>query len=67
MSTKNPAVVMSKTAEALGQPLNLLAQANALDAEDGLRHLREEFLIPTKADLARKTLAREGTASRPPY
>jgi kynureninase len=31
--------------------------AEALDAQDPLRHLRKEFIIPTKKDLKRKTLA----------
>ncbi|KAI1378372.1 kynureninase [Hypoxylon crocopeplum] len=35
---------------------NLRAQADILDGEDGLRHLRQEFLIPTKADIKRRTL-----------
>ncbi|KAI1203202.1 kynureninase 1 [Nemania serpens] len=34
----------------------LRAQAEVLDGEDGLRHLRGEFHIPTKADVKRKTL-----------
>ncbi|KAI1115017.1 kynureninase 1 [Nemania sp. NC0429] len=34
----------------------LRAQAEVLDGEDGLRHLRGEFHIPTKADVHRKTL-----------
>jgi kynureninase len=32
------------------------AQAEVLDEEDSLRHLRDEFHIPTKADVKRKTL-----------
>ena len=31
--------------------------AQALDAQDSLKHLRDEFIIPTKADLKRPTLA----------
>ncbi|KAK2765171.1 Kynureninase (L-kynurenine hydrolase) [Arachnomyces sp. PD_36] len=31
--------------------------AQALDARDPLRHLRDEFIIPSKKDLKRKTLA----------
>lgn len=31
--------------------------AQALDAQDPLRHLRNEFIIPSKQDLKRKTLA----------
>ncbi|KAI1282307.1 kynureninase 1 [Xylaria sp. FL0933] len=34
----------------------LRAEAEALDKEDGLRHLRDEFHIPTIADVKRKTL-----------
>ena len=32
--------------------------AESMDAQDPLRHLRKEFIIPTKADLKRKTLAK---------
>ena len=32
--------------------------AESLDAQDPLRHFRKEFIIPTKADLKRKTLAK---------
>jgi hypothetical protein len=31
--------------------------AASLDAQDPLRHFRDEFIIPSKADLKRKTLA----------
>lgn len=31
--------------------------AQALDAQHPLRHLRDEFIIPSKKDLKRKTLA----------
>lgn len=31
--------------------------AEALDAQDPLRHFRDEFIIPTKKDLKRKVLA----------
>lgn len=41
------------------QSLDLLAQADVLDQDDNLKHLRDEFLIPTRADVKRKTLARE--------
>jgi kynureninase len=30
--------------------------ADSLDAQDPLRHLRDEFIIPSKKDLKRKTL-----------
>ena len=33
-------------------------EAELLDARDPLRHLRKEYIIPTKADLKRKTLAK---------
>lgn len=36
------------------------AHAQALDENDSLKEIRNEFLIPTKADLQRKTLARGG-------
>ncbi|KAI1078477.1 kynureninase [Whalleya microplaca] len=39
--------------------LDLRAQAEVLDGEDGLRHLRDEFRIPTTADIKRKTLKQE--------
>ena len=32
--------------------------AESLDAQDPLRHFRKEFIIPTKADLKRKTLTK---------
>lgn len=32
--------------------------AESLDAQDPLRHFRKEFIIPSKADLKRKTLAK---------
>ncbi|KAI0122584.1 kynureninase [Daldinia grandis] len=35
---------------------NLRAQAELLDGEDDLRHLRDEFHVPTKADIKRTTL-----------
>ncbi|KAI0382749.1 kynureninase [Hypomontagnella monticulosa] len=35
---------------------NLAAQADILDGEDTLRHLRDEFIVPTKADIRRTTL-----------
>ncbi|KAI5928810.1 kynureninase [Camillea tinctor] len=37
----------------------LRAQAEVLDGEDSLRHLRNEFLIPSHADIQRKTLGQE--------
>ena len=37
-----------------------------LDREDPLRHFREEFVIPTKADLRSKTLAGSTYSSAPP-
>ncbi len=38
----------------------LRAKAAALDREDSLRHLRDEFHIPTTADVKRKTLPAGG-------
>lgn len=38
----------------------LRSQAQVLDGQDRLGALREEFRIPTKADIRRKTLARPG-------
>jgi len=34
--------------------------ARRLDKQDPLRHLREQFIIPSKADLKRTTLDRPG-------
>lgn len=34
--------------------------ANSLDDQDPLRELRKEFIIPSKDDLKRKTLAKLG-------
>lgn len=42
------------------QPLDLEAQAAVLDQADDLRHLRDEFVIPTRADIQRQTLAKHG-------
>ncbi|KAK4992460.1 Kynureninase (L-kynurenine hydrolase) [Elasticomyces elasticus] len=40
--------------------------AKIQDAQDPLRHLRDDFIIPTRADLKRKTLAEDSsTASEP--
>lgn len=36
--------------------------AEALDAQDPLRSFRDEFIIPSKKDLKRKTLAAEESA-----
>ncbi|KAF2135934.1 uncharacterized protein K452DRAFT_362862 [Aplosporella prunicola CBS 121167] len=38
-----------------------LSYAESLDAQDPLRPLREEFIIPTRANLKRKRLGDEGT------
>lgn len=40
--------------------LHSKAHAESLDAEDPLRRFRAEFLIPSKSDLKRKTLAATG-------
>ena len=42
-----------------------LEYARALDELDPLRHLRDEFIIPTKRDLNRKTLSLNGTTLFP--
>ncbi|KAI9846766.1 MAG: Kynureninase (L-kynurenine hydrolase) [Sclerophora amabilis] len=39
------------------------AYAQSLDAEDPLRHLRQEFIIPSKADLKTKSLPKLGVHS----
>lgn len=39
------------------------AHAESLDKGDPLQHLRREFLVPTKADLKRETLARSAGES----
>ena len=39
---------------------DLQSRAQALDAEDRIRAVRDEFRIPTKADVKRKTLPRNG-------
>ena len=46
--------------DANGQDENVFTKqhAESLDAQDPLHRLRKEFIIPTKADLKRKTLAR---------
>lgn len=45
-------------------PLDLHAQAEALDQGDALRHLRDQFLIPSIADINRKTLAKPKSLSK---
>ncbi|MCJ1363037.1 Kynureninase (L-kynurenine hydrolase) [Acarospora aff. strigata] len=40
--------------------------AQALSAQDPLKDLRAEFIIPTKADLKRKTLTKQADANEPP-
>lgn len=40
--------------------------AASLDAADPLRDLRDQFIIPSKANLATKKLAKPGNSSRPP-
>lgn len=52
---------MSDIVGAPQQSLDLSAQAKFLDGEDGLKHLRDEFMIPTKGDIERSTLAKDGT------
>ena len=37
--------------------------AERLDAQDPLRELRDEFIIPTKADIKRKTLTKTSVCS----
>ncbi|KAK6074404.1 kynureninase [Seiridium cupressi] len=44
-------------------PLDLLAQAQALDQGDGLKHLRNEFVIPSLADIKRKTIQQDANVS----
>lgn len=36
------------------------AHAESLDEQDSLKHLRREFIIPTKNDLKSRTLAKYG-------
>lgn len=43
-------------------PLDLQAQAEALDRDDGLKHLRNEFVIPSLADIKRNTIQKGITA-----
>jgi len=42
------------------EDIESLAYAQNLDKKDALRHLREQFIIPSKADLKRTTLDRPG-------
>jgi kynureninase len=46
--------------------INTRDYAERLDQQDPLKHLRDEFIIPTKADLKRKTLTRSGNLLPPP-
>ena len=50
----------SLTMSSAGQDFSLRDRAKALDSEDALPSLHHEFVIPTKADIASKRLAREG-------
>jgi len=42
------------------EDLESIEYAQRLDEQDPLRHLREQFIIPSKADLKRTTLDRPG-------
>jgi len=44
----------------VGQNVHSREYAVSLDAQDSLRHLRNEFLIPTKAQLEAKSLPEAG-------
>lgn len=48
-----------------GSETEYLSRQHALrlDAEDPLKHLRAEFIIPSRADLKRKTLIDHGESS----
>ncbi len=46
--------------------INTREYAEGLDNQDSLKHLRDEFIIPTKADLKNKTLAKSGNVPPPP-
>ncbi len=54
---------MSNSASQLAYS-DLRSQAQVLDGQDHLRATREEFRIPTRADIKRKTLGHEG---EPPF
>ena len=41
--------------------INTREYAEIQDEQDPLKHLRAEFILPTKADLKRKTLAKSGS------
>lgn len=41
---------------AFPEDANSLAFAQKLDSQDSLKHLRDEFIIPTKASLKKKAL-----------
>ncbi|KAI1862707.1 uncharacterized protein JN550_010044 [Neoarthrinium moseri] len=44
-----------------GKLLDLDAQAAALDQDDGLKQLRDEFVIPSIADIKRQTIQKDDT------
>ncbi|KAK8101339.1 Kynureninase 2 [Apiospora kogelbergensis] len=50
----------------MSQPLDLSAQAEVLDKDDKLHSLRDEFVIPTKADIKRRTLATQDSPAGAP-
>ena len=45
--------------------INTSEYAERLDEQDPLKNFRNEFVIPTKADLKRKTLVRSGNLAHP--
>jgi kynureninase len=51
-----PLLVMGDSSDLLGRD-----RAVELDSNDTLRHTRDEFNIPSKADVARKTLLSDDT------
>jgi kynureninase len=53
----------------MGDSSNLLGQDRAveLDSNDTLGHTRDEFNIPSKADVARKTLLSDDTTGSNHY
>ena len=46
--------------------INSSEYAERLDEQDPLKHLRNEFIIPTKTDLKSKTLVKSGNLPPPP-
>lgn len=60
MAESTPTTTTNGQATPSALPLDSREYAEYLTAQDPLKHLRTEFFIPSKADLARETLPGNG-------